>query len=693
MSTLGNLYSKNILVRLTNSKSNDDKFKQIHITVDYQITGTLQSHKTELIIKLTDESDPFFLYSLYMTEEDFQTLKHQQGLLVDFGSFGQRFIDLLHACDKDVNSDNPKFQLQLFTKDPLPFDHTNASLNIIEINPFKHLVHLSLSFMPGNDSDVKKYLATCLKTLKDEYNKLSKLFDETKLQLNQKMDNTQQLLSQKNHECDKLRVELDSQSERLMAKHMQELSFERDKSVQNQFSLQQKFEKEKKDLENNLMKTIKQLEQRLNDLEMTNKDSYEKKFKFEAQIQEMTIKNTTLLDEYNSIKMELNTIRKENSNLDSEMHTNEKLLNQLRSRNSSLEQEIKEKRDQIEKTQDFYNQEQENRKKLEETLKEKVQELKKKQGEINHYVEEFKKGNDVVTKLQDREKNLVNQIKLKTRILTEQEKVVKEKEKELNDLKNQFKEINLKLDEMSSENKELKASVTKKTSELEEAAKLLKRDENIISWLNKQLTENNITSGTGIGGGGGVGVSSGLMKTSQGFESNQFRPYGTINSTNNNLISCSVSSMGGDKTKTTGFYASRGVSGSMENEMDSLPLTLRQVDLNKSASNSVSAKLDPKYFQSSHSPQALTNNLDSYNNDNTLTTAYKMSNIKTGQYGGKSNEMDQQQNGMNGRMTSKFTNVQFSNGQEQTLQQTNTAANSNGLKNNPSLASAYFPIN
>lgn len=198
MTTLGNLYSKNIMVRLTNSKSNEDKYKLIHVTVDYQITGTLQSHKTELIIKLTDENDPFFLYSLYMTEEDFQTLKHQQGLLVDFSSFGQRFIDLLFACEKDVSSDNPKFQLQLFTKEPLPFDHTNASLNIIEINPFKHLVHLSLSFMPGNDSDVKKYLATCLKTLKEEYNKLSKCSDDTRLQLNQKLESTQQVKNIKN---------------------------------------------------------------------------------------------------------------------------------------------------------------------------------------------------------------------------------------------------------------------------------------------------------------------------------------------------------------------------------------------------------------------------------------------------------------------------------------------------------------
>jgi spindle assembly abnormal protein 6 len=62
----------------------------------------------ELIIKLTDELDPFFLYSLYMSEEDYQTLKTQQGLLVDFGAFGQKFIDLLNLCEKDERCDNPK---------------------------------------------------------------------------------------------------------------------------------------------------------------------------------------------------------------------------------------------------------------------------------------------------------------------------------------------------------------------------------------------------------------------------------------------------------------------------------------------------------------------------------------------------------------------------------------------------------
>ena len=105
-------------------------------------------------------------------------------------------------------------------------------------------------------------------------------------------------------------------------------------------------------------------------------------------------------------------------------------------------------------------------------------ELKKKQAEINHYVQEFKKGNEVVIKLQSREKTLVGQVKLKTKILNEQEKVMKERETEIDDLKSDLKEQKSQLSEMTSENKDLKGTLQKKTVELDEAAKLLKRDEN-----------------------------------------------------------------------------------------------------------------------------------------------------------------------------------------------------------------------
>ena len=399
-----------------------------------------------------------------MSEEDYQTLKIQQGLLVDFGAFGQRFIDLLCACEKDEKSDNPKFQLQFYSKEPLPFDHGHASLNVIEINPFKHLCHLSLNFSPGNDSDVKKYLATCLQTLRDDHTKLSRLYEETKLSLSQKLENTQQFLSQKSLEVDKLKIELDSQSERIITKHMQELNFERDKSMQNQYASQQKWDKEKKEMELNHMKSVKQFETRLTDLELNNKDLIEKKYKNESQLQEFKLKNNTLQEEYNTLKQELLNTRKQNSTMDSELHSNEKLTNQLKTKIAVLEQELKDKMDMLNKTQDLLTNEQSQRKLIDETLKEKLNELKKKQAEINHYVQEFKKGNEVVIKLQAREKTLVGQVKLKTKILNEQEKVMKEKEHEIDDLKSELRESKHQLNSLNDELKDAKNTLQKKTS-------------------------------------------------------------------------------------------------------------------------------------------------------------------------------------------------------------------------------------
>ena len=41
----------------------------------------------ELTLQLTDPLDPFFFYSLTLTESDFGALRRQQGLIVDFAQF------------------------------------------------------------------------------------------------------------------------------------------------------------------------------------------------------------------------------------------------------------------------------------------------------------------------------------------------------------------------------------------------------------------------------------------------------------------------------------------------------------------------------------------------------------------------------------------------------------------------------
>jgi hypothetical protein len=47
-------------------------------------------------------------------------------------------------------------------------------------------------------------------------------------------------------ELDRLKIEIDTQTERLNTKYMQEINFEKEKSLQNHYSTQQKYEKMKK---------------------------------------------------------------------------------------------------------------------------------------------------------------------------------------------------------------------------------------------------------------------------------------------------------------------------------------------------------------------------------------------------------------------------------------------------------------
>lgn len=84
----------------------EERKANIRVTTELQMTSPV--HKRDLLIKLTDDIDPYFLFSLSISEEDFQSLKVQQGLLIDFASFPQKFIDLLNLCYSEQESDNPR---------------------------------------------------------------------------------------------------------------------------------------------------------------------------------------------------------------------------------------------------------------------------------------------------------------------------------------------------------------------------------------------------------------------------------------------------------------------------------------------------------------------------------------------------------------------------------------------------------
>ncbi|KAM9238407.1 spindle assembly abnormal protein 6 homolog [Leptosomus discolor] len=480
--------------------------RRLNVRVNIELLSVSNPiHKKDLAVRLTDDTDPFFLYNLVISEEDFQSLKSQQGLLVDFSAFPQKFIDLLQQCIQEQNKDIPRFLLQLVSSAPV-LDHTPVSLNVVETNPFKHLTHLSLKFLPGNDAEIKKFLASCLKRLKEDKVMLEEKLRKTEEDLTRQLSYTQQSLSEKSRELDKLKNEWTSYTTALTNKHTQELTNEKERALQAQAQYQQQHEQQKKELETVHQKSIQQLQNRLSELEVINKDLTERRYKGDSTVRELKAKLSGTEDECQRAKQEVLSLRRENTTLDAECHEKEKLINQLQTRVAVLEQEIKDKDQLVVRTKEVLDATQEQKVILEESTEKKQSHIEKLEATIKSLSAELLKANEIIKKLQGDLKTLMSKLKLKNTVTIQQEKLLAEKEERLQKEQRELQEMGQSLRMKEQEVCKLQEQLETTMQKLEESKQLLKTNENVITWLNKQLNEIQMakkleTSASAHGGG------------------------------------------------------------------------------------------------------------------------------------------------------------------------------------------------
>uniref|UniRef100_A0A672QLY8 Spindle assembly abnormal protein 6 homolog n=1 Tax=Sinocyclocheilus grahami TaxID=75366 RepID=A0A672QLY8_SINGR len=443
----------------------------------------------DLVVRLTDDSDFYFLYNLVISEEDFQSLKVQQGLLIDFTSFPQKFIDLLEQCISEQDKGNPRFLLQL-TSASSAFDRSPSDLNIVETNAFKHLTHLSLKLLPGSDTDIKKYLATCLSTVKEEKQQLEQKLRKTEEDLTRQLNYAQQTLSEKSRELDKLRSEWTSQTTSLSSRHMQDFTAEREKALEIQARLQQQNEQLRQELESSHHRSTQQLQTKASELETANRELIDKKYKSDSTIRDLKAKLASLEEECQRSKQQVLSLRRENSTLDTECHEKERLVNQLQMRVAVFEQEIKDKEQLVLRTKEV----------LEATQQQKVRNVESKQVQITKLEatvkslsEELIKANGIIKKLQGDLKALMGKIKVKNTVTVSQEKILQETTEKLQRGQRELQDTQQQLRQKEEEVMKLKEQFEATVQKLDESREVLKTNENVITWLNKQLNENQLS--------------------------------------------------------------------------------------------------------------------------------------------------------------------------------------------------------
>ncbi|XP_053285923.1 spindle assembly abnormal protein 6 homolog [Pleuronectes platessa] len=483
------LFSKVLQVNVR-CRDCEERKANIRVIINLQLT-TSPVHKRDLLVRLTDDLDPYFLFNLSISEEDFQSLKVQQGLLIDFASFPQKFIDLLNLCYSEQESENPRFLLHLSCQSSMLEGPANFS--VVETNAFKHLNHLSLHLVQGSDKEIKDYLAVRLSSLKVEKQALETKLKKTEDDLSRQLSYAQQTLSEKSKELDKLRSEWTCQSSSLSNRHSQELQLEREKAVELQSRLQQQIEQLRQDLESSHKKSSQQLHSRVTELEASCRELTERKYKNESSIRDLKIKLVGAEEECQRSKQQVLSLRRENSTLGTEVHEKERLVNQLQMRVAVLDQEVKDKDQLMRRTKEVLEATQQQKESVEENAENKELQMKKFESTVKTLSEELIKANGIIKKLQGEVRGLVGKIKVKNTVTVSQEKLLQDTSEKLQnvekDLQSAQQQVITKDEQVSKLKEQLELTVQK----LNESSEVLKTNENVINWLNKQLNEKHLS--------------------------------------------------------------------------------------------------------------------------------------------------------------------------------------------------------
>lgn len=171
-----------IAVRLHNVEEGQ-KLLGISIRCGKAVNGVSR----QVLLRLTDPLDPFFLYEMELREEDYGLFKQRLELVVDFNGFPRFLSDMLHGID---NSTLP-YVVTFLAHGP---ESSRGILRIIENTPFRTMEQLSLCLVRQGDAGQKKHLAERFQYFECAYRKGTAAWKSERDRLKNSLEDTRRKL-------------------------------------------------------------------------------------------------------------------------------------------------------------------------------------------------------------------------------------------------------------------------------------------------------------------------------------------------------------------------------------------------------------------------------------------------------------------------------------------------------------------
>lgn len=427
-----------------------------------------------LQITLTDEQDPYFLYQLEISEDEFVELKNEQNLLVDFAEFPWKFIELLEECIRaSTTSSNasssaaatPKFLAQM-TNYSAGTPAARSLFTVVETNTFKHITHLSLQFLPGTDQSVKKYLASLVQSYKEQTTQLQSRLSVTDCSLRAELKSMADENARLKDSLDCLRFEASESESRLRLQHAEELAGERERLARERESVLRDLENGKGAMMSRYELQLSQLNSQLHESQTQQATISSKLRVTEDQLTAVRGRAEELQRDNELLRSESSRMREEKSESVGARQELEKSSNVLRKRCDDLESALKDKTAAVARLEDLCEQNRLLKSRLDQELdlfKSQSTELEQ---QLSVSVGEINKANEIIMKLQSDLKNSKSKLKLKSVVTVQQEKLIEEKQafveatqKELAEVKELLSRREQETDALRKNNESLKQQV------------------------------------------------------------------------------------------------------------------------------------------------------------------------------------------------------------------------------------------
>ncbi|PNH08928.1 Spindle assembly abnormal protein 6 [Tetrabaena socialis] len=477
LSTANTLFWRPVPVHVK-QQDREDQHEELTIRI---LTGVArQNHNLRILrVHISSDSDLYFLHTLEVSEEDFQSLKNDQGILVDFASFPGKIISLLERCIAAQPGDSPRFQAVMTARG------AESVFKILEINDFKQLPHITLAFRPGNDSVVKQFLAFRLTEVKAHCQELSdglsKTTDDRDTTSSQLVHCRQQLLELR-EQYDKHLLEAQAQAKTQQASAHEE-------RIREKSELSDQHERERGELEKRFRDQISGLNTRLGELDSENRKLREIKYELDTKVSELSHKLGSAEGSNRSLDEEGVRLRAINQQVSIAKHELEIQVNEARAKVLALEEKANSQADVIDQQRGRLREMEAAMRQAEHRCADLRDAALAAEARAKEAQAEVAKGNQIIDKLTTDISMAKEKTKRKAAVLIRQEEELQQREqslsgamRELTTLSQQAEALRLELGGLRGDNEALRGKV-------EDSKQQLLSNEQMIRWLNQQVTD------------------------------------------------------------------------------------------------------------------------------------------------------------------------------------------------------------